>query len=447
MVQFCQMGKGLQKIEFSFGEQGLTYFAGIPVIHRFCKSLQLKRFFQRYLHLSHRNTYYHWADLLLAHFYFTVAGIERFDHLALLKNNGLLAPLVGLNRFPGTRAMRDFILGLSPEDVTQIQKLHHLLRSRMFQYPNPISTFIVNFDSVVLTVYGHQEGAEVGYNPRKHGRRSYHPLVGFESHLKVSLQGELRPGNLSAKTEIVPFVKTSLQNVPSAMARSRVRIRADAGFYCWPMIDFLDAGHYGYAIVAQVTSPIKHMLPGLRYHTFNYREKLAAAAFSYQPLGWRQPHRFVVVRYTLPPEPQTAQRTLFTIDRYQYHVLVTKLDLAPENVWHFYNGRAAIELIVKELETDFFLTKIPTRKFLANQAHFQLLLLDYDLFRWFQVLCLPTPYQSKTLKWIRRNLFAVPGKFVSSGHRNLLRFPASFAKGDLFQHIYNNALKVKSLLQ
>lgn len=130
------MPKGLQNIHFSFGEDGLTYFAGIPIIYQFAKSLQLKRFFQKYIHLSHRNTYYHWADLLLSHFYFTIAGIERLDHLTTLKHNGLLPPLTGLPRLPGTRAMRDFLLGLTPQDLIQIEKVHDLIRDRMFQYPN-----------------------------------------------------------------------------------------------------------------------------------------------------------------------------------------------------------------------------------------------------------------------------------------------------------------------
>jgi len=442
------MGKGLQKINFSFGERGLTYFAGIPIIHQFCKSLQLKRFFQTYLHLSHRNTYYHWSDLVLAHFYSTVVGIERFNHLVLLKNNGLLPTLVGLNRFPGTRAMRDFILGLTPQDLIQIQKLHNFLRSKMFQCPNPLTTFIINFDSVVLPVYGHQEGAEVGYNPKKHGCPSYHPLLAFESHLKISLHGELRPGNATNKSEAVQFMKIALKKVPSTIARSRVRVRADAGFYCWQVVKFLDGESYGYVIVVQMTRPIKQEIQGLRYRIFNHQEKLAAAEFSYQPYGWKEPHRFIAIRYTLPPEPETIQRTLFTLgDRYQYHVFVTNLDLEPENVWYFYNGRAAVELIIKELEQDFFLTKIPTRKFLANQAHFQLLLLGYDLFRWFQMLCLPLEFQSKTLKWVRRHLLALPGKFVASGHRNLLRFPISFAQRDLFQRVYSNAQRVKPLLK
>lgn len=442
------MGKGFQKIIFSFGEKGLTSLAGIPLIHQFCKSLQLKWFFQQYLRLSHRNTYYHWSELLLAHFYSTIVGIERLTHLLILKHNGLLPPLVGLNRFPGTGAMRDFLLRLTPQDLAQIEKVHDMLRFQMFQYPNPLTTFIVNFDSVVLTVYGHQEGSAIGYSHKKRGRPSYHPLLAFESHLNISLLGELRPGNATNKSEALPFIKSALQKVPSTIARSRVRIRADAGFYCWPTVKFLNEEEYGYVIVAQMSVPIKSEIQGLRYHIFNHQEKLAAAEFQYQPHGWEEPHRFVAIRYTLPPEPETPQRTLPILgDRYQYHVFVTNLDLEPENVWYFYNGRASVELVVKELEEDFFLTKIPTRKFLPNQAHFQLLLMDYDLFRWFQILCLPEEFQTKTLKWTRRNLLIIPGKLVSPGHKNTLQFPASFTKEHLFQKIYHNAKRVKSLLK
>lgn len=441
------MGKGIQKIVFSFEERGLTTFAGIPVIHQFCKSLELKRFFQTYLHLSHRNTYYHWSDLLLAHFYLTVAGIERLDHLAILKHNGLLPPLTGLHRLPGTRAMRDFLLGLTPQDLIQIERVHDLIRYQMFQYPQIITTAIIDFDSAVLTVYGHQERAERGYNPGKKGRRSYHPIIACESHLKISLNGQLRPGNATNKSEAIPFMKAALKKIPSTIAKSRIRIRADAGSYCWPVIKFLDEEGYGYAIVAQVRDPIKLILPGLRYRFFNHQEQRAIAEFPYQPDGWKQEHRFIAMRQTLPPDPENNQGTLFTMDRYKYHVLVTNLELSPEGVWYFYSDRAAIEINIKELKWDFFLTKIPTRKFLANQAHLQLLLLDYDLFRWFQMLCLPPRFQSKTLKWVRRRLLIVPGRFVTPGNKNILRFPKSFTQQHLFRQIYQNATKVKSLLK
>jgi len=37
----------------------------------------------------------------------------------------------------------------------------------------------LNFDSSVITRYGLQEGAKRGYNPKKRGRPSHHPLIAF----------------------------------------------------------------------------------------------------------------------------------------------------------------------------------------------------------------------------------------------------------------------------
>ena len=441
------MGKGLQKIHFTFGEEGLTFLAGFPIIYQFAKSLQIKYFFQRHLNLSHRNTYFHWSDLLLSHFYYTIAGIERLDHLTSMKFNGLLPELIGLPKLPGTRAMRDFILNMTPEDLRQIERVHDIIRQKMLQYPKVLTSATLDFDSSVLTVYGNQELAEVGYNPFKHGRKSYHPLFGFESHLSISLAGELHPGKQKDKEAAIPLIKVALQKIPSTIATSRTRVRADAGFYCWQTIRFLDENNYGFAIVAQVTRPIKLRLPCLRYRIFNHQYGLASAEFQYQPHGWKKAHRFIVMRYQLPQEPEISQRTLLKIDRYEYHVFVTNLELDPEHVWYFYNDRAAVEINIKELKTDFFMSKIPTRKFLANQAHLKLLLLDFDLFRWFQMLCLPEQLQSKTLKWIRRNILVAPGKFTTPGHRNILKFQKNHPNEKLLKLIYQKAQKVRSLLK
>ncbi len=43
---------------------------------------------------------------------------------------------------------------------------------------------IFDLDSTVLTVYGRQERAEVGYNPEKRGRPSYLPLLCFEGNMQ-----------------------------------------------------------------------------------------------------------------------------------------------------------------------------------------------------------------------------------------------------------------------
>ena len=62
---------------------------------------------------------------------------------------------------------------------------------------------LFDMDSTVLPVFGHQEQARVGYNPRKRGRPSYHRLVCFEGHTKDFWHGELRPGDAHTATGAV----------------------------------------------------------------------------------------------------------------------------------------------------------------------------------------------------------------------------------------------------
>src|ERR1019366_3574103 len=52
--------------------------------------------------------------------------------------------------------------------------------------------------------------------------------------------------------------------------------------------------------------------------------------------------------------------------RYVYRAWVTNLSLTPAGIWHFYDGRAVMELRIGELREDYALRKIPTRSFEAN---------------------------------------------------------------------------------
>jgi hypothetical protein len=62
--------------------------------------------------------------------------------------------------------------------------------------------------------------------------------------------------------------------------------------------------------------------------------------------------------------------TLFSLGKYGYQVIVTNLWINPLNVWEFYNVRAGVELIIKELKGDYPLAKIPTNHFATNEAYF-----------------------------------------------------------------------------
>jgi hypothetical protein len=61
--------------------------------------------------------------------------------------------------------------------------------------PESRSRLIFDLDSTVVTVFGKQDGAEVGYNPRYRGKRSYNPLLCLEANSSFLWDAELRFGN------------------------------------------------------------------------------------------------------------------------------------------------------------------------------------------------------------------------------------------------------------
>ena len=63
--------------------------------------------------------------------------------------------------------------------------------------PAPV---ILDWDSTVQLKYGHQEGAEIGYNPGKPGRRSVHPLLGVVAGSRFCPMYRFRSGDTATAT-------------------------------------------------------------------------------------------------------------------------------------------------------------------------------------------------------------------------------------------------------
>src|SRR5712671_219109 len=391
------MPKGLKRLRFSFTDDRLTHFGGMVLIQRFCNRLRLRWRLQNGLQVSQRLGEYQPCDLILALLYALMAGLRRINQTEILQYNGPFLSLLGLERFPDQTTLRRFLQRLSPQTIRQLVRLHDQLRQELFALPSAPSSILFDLDSVVLTLYGHQQRARLGYNPRKKGRRSYHPLLCFEAHRQEFWHGSLRPGDIAANTGGIPFLQRCLAKVPSHIARSRIRVRADAGFFSGKLIGFIDQLGLGYVIVAQEHRSIRQLARAVHFTRLGCGPEVGQ--FRYQPLHWKKPQRFVVVRRVIPEDPvEAAQLTLFKDQRYAYTVLVTNLELDPWRVWTFYRPRAIIEKDIRELLYDLPLGKIPSGDWLANVAFFQTVLMAFNLVHWFKRLCLPAAYAKATVE-------------------------------------------------
>jgi hypothetical protein len=360
-----------------------------------------------------------------------VAGMKRISDTKILHYNNCFQHLLGLQDFPKPSTLREFLKGLSPAELKGIIRTHDLLRRKMSALPTIPTSLIFDLDSTILPIFGWKiQGARVGYNPKKRRRPSYWPLLCFEGRSRDCWAGILRPGNTGSATGAQALWQTIQSKIPKHFYR--IRIRADAGFFDHKFIEPLDEKGIGYAIVAKISPPLKERLQNLRYQTFR-KEGWQVAQFSYQPWNWKKPHRFVVVRRPKPERTEEeAQLSLWEFQDYFYHLFVTNLDLTPQAVWHFYRKRARVELDIRELKESFPLGKIPTNSFLANEIHFQIILLTYNLINSFRRLCLPGKWRYATLQTLRRELLVLPARLVHSGRKNQLKLPPGYVHQKLF---------------
>ncbi|MDD2709382.1 MAG: IS1380 family transposase, partial [Verrucomicrobiae bacterium] len=354
------MPKGTKKFAFSFEERHITHFGGMWLIQRFCSQLGLRRLLQRYVSIPQQNADYHPAELFLALLYCIIMGMRRINKTEILQYNGSFLEMLGLEKFPDQTTLRRFLRRLSPQSIRRLAALHDSLRHSLFSVPKPRHSLTFDIDSVVIVVYGNAEKAAVGYNPKKPGRRSHHPLFCFEAHLQEFWHGRLRPGNAGSSTGIISFLEVCLAKAPRKMGRSRIRFRMDSGFYSRHVVEFLDQRGCGYVIVAKEKTPLRMAMMNAKFHSMAHGWE--AGEFFYQPQKWKRPHRFIVVRRPVPEDPQEAnQLTLFKHRKYAYHVFVTNLKTTPWRTYLFYNIRAATEKNNRELLYDYPLGKIPTQ--------------------------------------------------------------------------------------
>jgi len=425
------MRKGLQTLSFSFEAESLTHFGGLFLIQRFCNKLQLRRRLERTLQPAPTWSDYHPADLILLFLYVLIAGLPRVNKTEILQYNGLFLSLVGLKKFPDPTALRRFLHRLSPRSIRQVARLHDQIRGQLFDLPHPRTSLVFHMDSVVLTLYGKQQGARIGYNPRKKGRPSYHPLLCFEAHGQEFWHGSLRPGDAASNTGARALVQRCLSKVPSTIARSRIRLLADSGFFSGKLVEDLDQGGCRYIIVCRKANSYLPMAEGAGFKEMSFG--WAVAEFRFKPQRWKAEHRFIMVRRPLPEDPEEAkQLTLFKRGRYSYSAFVTNLELQPWMVWRTYNARANVEKSIRELLSYFSLNKIPTQEWVANVAFLQLLLFGYNIVHWFKRLCLPEDYLRATVETIRNEFLVLPGKLTNHGGRNVLQLPKDYTHREVF---------------
>lgn len=433
------MRRSPRNLQIACDHAGLTHFGGIHFFHEFLRVLQFRRMLTRHLTYLRPRNHYSMPQMILALIYPIVLGLDRIEAASFLRANGVFQYLTGLPSFPDPQTLRRFLRQAPQSFHSQLHRLNDRLLQNFIHFPKHRSRLIFDLDSTVLTVFGRQEGAAVGYNPRYRGKRSYDPLLCIEANSAYLWDGQLRPGNAGPWQGSVELLASIFLNVPKDIRE--VRVRADSGFGFDPVLTLLEEAGTEYAVVARMTAPVKRLLPRLSYQGDQHGWQLAETW--YRAKEWPKARRYVAARCWTDKEMD--ETTLFVHQHYRYRAWVTNLSLSPLGVWRFYDGRAEIEPRIRELREEYALRYIPTRSFAANGLYLEVIRLAYNLVTYFQLTCLPEKWQSFTLQKLRTKLFLTPAELVRPQNRPLLRLSQELAIDNLADGILAKIAQIKPL--
>jgi hypothetical protein len=131
---------------------------------------------------------------------------------------------------------------------------------------------------------------------------------------------------------------------------------------------------------------------------------------------------------------QPLQGELFEEDRYTYRVFCTNLQGKPHKITAQYDKRADAENLIGEAKRE-GLDAIPSAKFKNNNAYFQIVLMAYNLWRYYKMLAqkstreptskdpdLLTGIQDNTIRIARLKLLLIAAKMAFHNNRDQVKF-------------------------
>lgn len=296
------------------------------------------------------------ADILGTWFLSILSGHRRYAHITALRADGVLPDLLGMNRIVSEDTVRR---GLSAiEDVPgQAWCEKHLDAS---VWPLLSAPWIMDIDVTVKPLFGHQEGAEIGYNPTKPGRPShtYHSYI--MAGLRLVLDVNVEAGNKSQANTTLPGLLELLERMP-ADKRPRC-VRGDCGFGQDATMRALEDRKIAYLFKLKLSKNVKRYLQQVFWSEGweDAGQGWEGRKGSIELTGWQRERRIIALRRALIGDvllsDEAKQLELAFVEsdrpakRYEYAVLVTDLPFDVCALAQLYRDRADAENVFDELK-------------------------------------------------------------------------------------------------
>jgi hypothetical protein len=382
-----------------------------------------------------------------------LAGHWRYAHISALRGDGVNPGLLGMTKVASEDSVRRALLGMQEEESERWLKR----QLRASYEPLLVEPWVMDLDTTVKPLYGHQEDAKVGYNPQKAGRPSHAYHSYLIANLRMVMDVEVQAGNQTATSFAQPELWTLLEGLPEAS--SPRFLRGDCNWGTERAMEGAEARKIPYLFKLKQSANVKKLIAKLFVNDqwVDAGQKWQGLDTQLRLSGWTGTRRVVVLRRPLREGlaeeknshkkaakqlsldlPEAAYRGVL----YEYAVLVTSLPDQVRTIAQHYRDRGDSENNFDELKNQWGWAGFTTHDRKRCQVMARITALIYNWWTIFMRLGIP----DKHAEAITSRPLALHGiaRQTRHGNRTTVEVTSTHAKATL---IAQALTKVSGFLQ
>jgi hypothetical protein len=399
-------------VKSSFTGSNITRYAGLNTVAKYMNRQNIvQSISSSFPTVWYNATKFGINQIMMAITLASISGISRLCRIAAFSGDGLVKSLLKLDKAINENAISAALKNLGQVGARKLQTVLLSKNSRWLR-ESGLESITLDADSTVKSVCGNQEGAEKGFNTKKKGAKSYHPLLVFVSEMKLLYHTWFRTGSAYTANGIVDFLK----EVKASLSKNirEVFFRADSGFFSGELFDLLESYNWNYLVKVKLKN-LENLLQSQTWVELIGKKDVAICEFSYKAKGWNKPRMLKAMR-TVKEYVQVSylgQEQIVPV--YQYVCYISSYDMDAVGLHELYKQRSTSETWIEQVKGHTMAGGTLTDDFWANDILWQLSVLAYN------ISVMMRQKKNKFKKQEHRSFIdwfiAVPAKITTSGHQ------------------------------
>lgn len=232
------------------------------------------------------------VDVLGSLFLSILSGHRRYAHITNLMSDRVNSKLLGMSKVVSDDSAPRALMKI--EESTGVNWLQKHLQS--CYEPLLTTPWILDADVTVKPLYGHQEGAEIGYNPQKPGRPSHTYHTYMMANLRMVLEVEVQAGNQSHSNHSLPGLISLLKRLLTDGKPEFVR--GDIGYGTDNIMTEMEEINQRYLFKLKKSNAVKKLVN--KHHClgewFYINKEWEAKEDVIRLQGWKHERRVAIIR-------------------------------------------------------------------------------------------------------------------------------------------------------